>query len=115
PPGDYEDGYSLIDVLHPNSGVAAEEVILRAEDWGFDLLPAAGNRMVSMETLPWGQKIGRESRLRHVLEPLRESYDLILIDTTPSLSLALTLPFYAADGVILVCQPDDFNIPSLTV
>lgn len=43
--------------------------------------------------------------LRVALAPLRDSYDLILIDSPPSLSYLTTMACYAADGLIIPLQP----------
>jgi chromosome partitioning protein len=48
--------------------------------------------------------LARESRLRHVLEPIRERCDYILIDCPPSLGLLTVNALVAADALIIPIQ-----------
>jgi chromosome partitioning protein len=46
------------------------------------------------------------------LEPLREEFDIILIDTAPSLSYVTVAAMIAADGLLMPCPPDALDFAS---
>jgi len=80
-------------------GEPLDRVILRTQIEGLDIIPSDRNlvgasvELVSMEN--------REYRLKALLQPLRERYSFILIDSPPSLDL-LTLNALAASDSVLV-------------
>lgn len=59
----------------------AEDTIVLVTNAGFALLPANGDLTAAEVRLL--QEIGREMRLRKVLEPVKARYDFILIDCPP--------------------------------
>lgn len=56
----------------------------------------------------------RESILRQVLEPLRERYDYILIDCSPSLGLITVNCLTAADSVLIPVQCEYFALEGIS-
>ena len=58
-------------------------------------------------------QIGRERALQKALEPVRDLYDYILIDTPPSLGLLTINAFVAADGVIVPVQTEYLSLRGL--
>lgn len=58
--------------------------------------------------------LARESRLRQVLEPIRERCDYILIDCPPSLGLLTVNALVAADGLIIPIQCEYLALEGLT-
>ncbi|MEI7848994.1 MAG: AAA family ATPase, partial [Chloroflexota bacterium] len=70
---------------------------------GLTLLPSS-SALAGAEVELVSQQ-GRDTRLRHALEPLAERFDYILIDCPPSLSLLTVTGLVAAkDGVIISVQ-----------
>ena len=55
----------------------------------------------------------RESVLKNALAPIRDQYDYILIDCSPSLGLITVNCLTAADSVIIPVQPDFFALEGL--
>ena len=55
----------------------------------------------------------RESMLKNVLAPIKESYDYIIIDCSPSLGLITVNCLTAADSVIIPVQPEFFALEGL--
>ena len=58
--------------------------------------------------------LARESRLRHVLEPIRERCDYILIDCPPSLGLLTVNALVAADAVLIPIQCEYLALEGLS-
>ncbi len=56
----------------------------------------------------------RESVLRHVLQPVLDKYDYILIDCSPSLGLITVNALTAADSVIIPVQAEYFALEGIT-
>ena len=50
------------------------------------------------------------AKLRKVINTLRETYDVVLVDTGAGLSHETTVPLGLADGILLVTTPDDVAI-----
>lgn len=57
--------------------------------------------------------MAREYRMKRALEPLRERYDVILVDCPPSLGLLTVNAFAAVDEVIIPVQSEYFALEGL--
>lgn len=55
----------------------------------------------------------RESILKKALDPIRDNYDFIIIDCSPSLGLITINSLTAADSVIIPVQPEFFALEGL--
>jgi chromosome partitioning protein len=71
---------------------------------GFHLLPSQPE--LSLIELSLMNTLSREQVLAALLEPLRDDYDFILIDCSPSLNLLVINALTAADGVIIPIQTE---------
>jgi len=69
---------------------------------GLELIPATLD--LSGAEVELSSEMGREYRLKRVVEALRGSYDFILIDTPPSLGLLTINAFTASDEVYIPLQ-----------
>jgi chromosome partitioning protein len=99
-------GYDLL-----TKRASAQEVCIRAEAAGYDLVPANGDLTAAEVELL--NEIGREHRLRIALNSLREDYDYILIDCPPSLNLLTVNALSAADSVLIPMQCEYYALEGL--
>ena len=100
---------SAYDVLTKKASI--EEVIVRSEAAGFDVLPANGD--VTAAEVELLNEIGREHRLRLALNKVRENYDFILIDCPPSLNMLTVNALSASDSVIIPMQCEYYALEGL--
>ena len=80
---------------------------------GIDYIPAnkeLRNTALSLVGVP----TGRECVLKTILTPLRESYDYILIDCSPSLGLITVNALTAANSVIIPVQCEYFALEGIS-
>lgn len=93
------------------SGMPTADAIIGTESVNVDLLPGhidlvgAEIEMVEMDE--------REHKMRHVLEQVRNRYDFIIIDCSPSLGLITLNALTAADSVIIPVQCEYFALEGL--
>jgi len=91
----------------------AAEAIVRLADAGFDLLPA-NQDLTAAEVQLLTMNVGRELRLRSALKPVRDQYDLILIDCPPSLNMLTVNALVAADSVLVPMQCEYYALEGLS-
>jgi len=58
--------------------------------------------------------VGREIRLRNALQPVRDEFDVILIDCPPSLNMLTVNALVAADSVLVPMQCEYYALEGLT-
>jgi chromosome partitioning protein len=101
---------STTDVLLAKSSAAAALVSVEYAD--FKLMP--GNQdLVAAEVELMG-KPGCESRLREALQPIREQFDVILVDCPPALNMLTVNALVAAEGVLIPMQCEYYALEGLT-
>lgn len=95
----------LIDDLNP------KDIVLKAEVPGLEIIPSHIDLVgaeIEMVNLP-----NREKIMKRVIEKVRDSYDYILIDCSPSLGLITVNALSAADSVIIPVQCEYFALEGL--
>ena len=102
--------FSICDVLLGEA--VAAQALRRAEDAGYDVLPA--NADLTAAEVQLVNKIGRERQLAIALESLRADYDYILIDCPPSLNMLTVNALVAADGVVIPMQCEYYALEGLS-
>jgi chromosome partitioning protein len=93
------------------NGTPAVDVILTTDNPNLDLLPGHIDLVgaeIEMIDMP-----EREKQMKKVLEPLRDLYDLIIIDCSPSLGLVTVNSLCASDSVIVPVQCEYFALEGL--
>ena len=95
-----------------DSGEDASGAITQTEVEGLDIIPShidlvgAEIEMLNLEN--------RERILKQILTPLKEKYDFILIDCSPSLGLITVNALTAADSVIIPVQCEYFALEGIS-
>lgn len=95
----------IIDEINP------KDVVLNTTTPNMDLLPAHIDLVgaeIEMINLP-----GREKKMRHALAKIKDDYDFIIIDCSPSLGLVTINSLSAADSVIIPVQCEYFALEGL--
>jgi chromosome partitioning protein len=88
--------------------VSADDVMLKTHVPGMDLLPS--NIDLSAAEIQLVGEVAREQTLLRVLTPVRDDYDIILIDCQPSLGLLTVNALTAANGVIIPLECEYFAL-----
>ncbi|MGI8869001.1 MAG: ParA family protein [Mycobacteriales bacterium] len=89
-------------------GIDIDDVILRTDVEGVDLLPS--NIDLSAAEVQLVGEVAREQALARVLRPLLPRYDFILVDCQPSLGLLTVNALTAAHGVIIPLECEFFSL-----
>ena len=94
-----EFDHCLHDILAANSTIS--ETLTKAPG-GMTIIPGEPSLEAYAEADP--------TRLHRVVRTLRETYDVVIIDTAAGLSKQTTIPMELAGGVILVTTPDHVSL-----
>lgn len=100
---------SIADVLLDGSGIGS--AIRRTGIEGLDLI--TGSMDLANADLALADKRGREGRLKAVLEPIRDDYPFVILDSPPSMSLLPVNALVAADNFIVPVVPQYLALEGL--
>ncbi|MBS1920382.1 MAG: ParA family protein [Bacteroidetes bacterium] len=109
-------GFDLHNITHSLydcmvNGAKAKDVILRSEIPNLDLIPSHIDLVgaeIEMINYP-----SREMMLKNVLQEIKNDYDFIIVDCSPSLGLITVNALTAADSVIVPVQCEFFALEGL--
>ena len=93
------------------NGASAKDMILKSEIPFLDILPSHIDLVgaeIEMINYP-----NRETVLKKILDPIRDDYDFIIIDCSPSLGLITVNALTAADSVVVPVQTEFFALEGL--
>jgi chromosome partitioning protein len=102
---------SSVDVLLEE--VELTSALLAVEPGGFAILPA-NQDLTAAEVRLLQMPSGRETKLRNALAPIRESFDVILIDCPPALNMLTVNSLVAADSVLIPMQCEYYALEGLS-
>jgi chromosome partitioning protein len=100
---------SLYDAIVGEANVG--QVLTRAEEAGYDLLPSNGD-LVAAEAQLFGME-DREYKLKEILDSISHTYDYMIIDCPPSLNMLTINALVAAEGVIIPMQCEYYALEGL--
>ena len=106
---DNDDRRSLYEVM--TGRIDIEDTLIQTEMAGLHMIPSHINLVGAEIDLLDAPE--RESVLKNALEPIRNNYDFIIIDCSPSLGLITVNTLAAADSVIIPVQPEFFALEGL--
>lgn len=89
------------------TGNADAREVIQATAQG-DVIPAG--RMLSRLDIELSATTGKEYRLMEALAPVKEKYQMIVLDTPPALGILTVNAFTASDSVIIPAQADIFSL-----
>lgn len=106
---DNDQKRTLYEVMIGQIGI--EDALIQTEMSLLHMIPSHINLVgVEIEMLDADD---RESILKKCIEPIKDSYDYIIIDCSPSLGLITVNALTAADSVIIPVQPEFFALEGL--
>ena len=92
-------------------GIGIYDALIQTEIAGLHMVPSHINLVgAEIELL---ENENRESALKTALAPDKDDYDIIIIDSSPSLGLITVNCLTAADSVIIPVQPEFFALEGL--
>jgi len=98
--------YNVISNLTPRK-LNIENIIQRAEDL-FDIVPS--NILVGTLEQELSDEIGRELKLKEVIDTVKDQYDYVLIDCPPSLGILTVNAIRVSDEMIIPVETSRFSM-----
>ena len=92
---------------------APDEVIIRSESAGYDIVPTSGD-LTAAEVELMNTLVAREQKLRIALDKVKDNYDFILIDCPPSLNMLTLNALVAANSVLIPMQCEYYALEGLS-
>ena len=105
-----DNRHSIYDVLVGNS--PADQVILPTAVENLSLLP--GSKNLTGANIELAGQEDRATRLRDALDPIRENYDLVILDCPPALDLLTLNVLCAAEILIVPMQAEYFALEGVS-
>jgi chromosome partitioning protein len=105
---EFQDNKTLYDVVV--NKVPIEETIVPVYP-GLDAIPS--NLSLTRLEIPLNQMANREKVLSKTLEPLKQIYDFIFIDTNPTISTLNRNATLAADMLNIICETQPYSLKGL--
>lgn len=98
--------YNVISKLTPRK-LRIDNIIQRVEE-SFDIVPS--NVLVGTLEQELSDEIGRELKLKEVVQPIRNMYDYVIIDCPPSLGILTVNAIRVSDELIIPVETSRFSM-----
>jgi chromosome partitioning protein len=106
------EGKSIYDVFIEDA--IPQDVIIQTKYKNLYILPASKDLSMLDVDLAIKYKTNMlYNHLRRILEPIRDSFDLILIDTLPSLGMTALNALCVSDWILIPCVPEEACLEQL--
>jgi chromosome partitioning protein len=119
PQGNATSGFGIVKTADLKSvydglmnDVPADALIVATEETGVELMPATIDLAGAEPELV--VVMSRESRLKELLEPIKNQYDFVIVDCPPSLGLLTINALVAADELIIPIQCEYYALEGLS-
>jgi chromosome partitioning protein len=106
----YDDYPTLYDIVV--NKFKFEDAIVNIHE-GLDILPS--NLSLTRLETPLNQMTNREKVFSKLIEPIKQKYDFILIDTNPTISTVNKNVTLAADEINIVCETQPYSLKGLEI
>jgi len=103
-----EEKFTLYDIIV--NRLSVKEAITNVYP-GLDIIPA--DLSLTRIELPISQMVNREKVLKKIIDPLKQEYDFIFIDTNPTISIFNQNATYCADIINIICETQPFSLKGL--
>jgi chromosome partitioning protein len=107
--GDTEFENTVFDVL--TAEIDAAEAVAHSDSFGIDVIPS--EIMLSGIELIMASQFGRETILRRALAEIKDQYDIIVIDCSPSLGLLTVNALMASKEIVIPICPEYFSLKGI--
>lgn len=104
--------YDLLVSDDPSVQASLDDAIYHTAIENLDIIPATIN--LAGADMALSTVMARERRLKAVIDPLRDDYDIILIDTPPSLGILSVNSLVAADEVLIPVQCEYYALEGVS-
>ena len=99
------------DIIKNHKSPAVAKAVVKTAWEGLDLLPSDAE--LAGADIELVNEYGRENRLKRALAGIQDTYDFIIMDTPPSLSLLTVNVFTFATEVLVPCQTHPYAYAAL--
>jgi len=106
-----DDALSVYDLITNGGAARAREAICRTAWENLDIIPS--HMDLSGAEIELVEEEGRENRLKEAIHPVANDYDVVIMDTPPSLSLLTINVFAAATEILVPCQTHPYAFKAL--
>lgn len=107
--GDTDFQNTIYDIL--TEEIEAKDAVIQSEGFGIDVIPS--EIMLSGIEIILSSKFGRESILKRCLAEIKDEYDLIVIDCSPSLGLLTVNALIASSDIVIPICPEYFSLKGI--
>ena len=107
------DGKSVLDVLRGKA--TWQDIAVPVENGRGCVLLAPASRQLAAMPEVFAQEIGKELLLKEALEAVQGTFDVIIIDSPPSLDLLAINTYAAADAVVIPVQTEFHSLEGLAL